>query len=297
MTTDLVLPPAEMIDYVGSGSNLETFQNIGWHFLDHFKAAGLKPHHRVLDVGCGIGRMARPLTTYLNGKGSYEGFDIVPTGIDWCRKNITPRYPNFHFQLADIWNDFYHPGGRHRARGYRFPFASRSFDFLYLTSVFTHMLPRDLENYLSEAARVLKPGGRCLITFFLHSPQVAANIRNGTGAFKLPYRVGRPYVAIGTDPEYGDCTTETETERERVVAYDERWVFDQFAARGLTVDAPTYGHWSGRNGPSFQDLLTATRTGSPSISTSIRRWVRLTPLREIVWRSLRKPYASRRAAD
>lgn len=295
MATEL-LPPAELIDYVGSGSDLDTFQNIGAHFFEHFKRAGLKPQHRVLDVGCGIGRMALPVTKYLT-TGSYEGIDIVKTGVDWCRENITPRHPNFRFQLADIWNDFYHPEGHHRARAYRFPFASRSFDFAWLTSVFTHMLPRDLENYLSEVARVLKPGGRCLITFFLHSPAVAANIRSGTCAFKLPYRVGKPYVAIGSDPEYGDCITETETERERVVAYDERWVFDQFKLRGLSVDAPIYGSWSGRSGPSFQDLLTATRTGSPSLGHTLKRWSRLTPLREVAWRSLRKPDASRRAAD
>jgi hypothetical protein len=137
---------------------------------------------------------------------------------------------------------------------------------------------------------VLKPGGRCLITFFLHGPEVAANIRRGTCAFKLPYRVGKPNMAIGTDPEYGDCHTETETERERVVAYDERWVFDEFTDRGLTVDRPpTYGHWSGRSGPSFQDIITATRTGVPSLQRKLNGLLRLTPLREIVWRSLRKP--------
>ncbi len=280
-----------MIDYVGSGSNLETFQNIGAHFLEQFTTlGGLKPNHRVLDVGCGIGRMAIPLTSFLSKAGSYDGFDIVPKGIEWCQQNITPRHPNFRFQLADIWNDFYNPTGKYRARAYRFPFPSRTFDFAYLTSVFTHMLPRDLECYLSEVSRVLKPGGRCLITFFLHSPEVAANIRSGTCAFKLPYRVGKPHQPIGSDPEYGDCSTETETELERVVAYDERWVYDQFAVRGLSVDKPpTYGLWSGRVGPSFQDILVATKTGVPSLGQRMNGLLRLTPLREIAWRSLRKP--------
>jgi SAM-dependent methyltransferase len=290
MTRDALLPPADLIEYVGSGSDLATFQQIGRHFLEHFVTLGdLKPHHHVLDVGCGIGRMALPLTGYLSEKGRYEGFDIVKVGVDWCRNNITPRFPNFHFQLADVWNEFYHPAGRHRARAYRFPFASRSFDFVYLTSVFTHMLPRDLEHYLSEVARVMKPGGRCLITFFLHSPAVAANIRAGTCSFKLPYRVGRPNRDIGVDPEPGDCHTETVEEPERVVAYEEQWVYDTFAKYGLTADTPTYGHWSGRAGPSFQDILTATKTASVPLGHTVRRWLHLTPLRELAWRSLRKP--------
>lgn len=291
MTTTPPLPPADLIEYVGSGTSLETFEHIGQHFLGHFvELGGLKPHHRVLDVGCGIGRIARPLAAYLNAQGSYEGIDIVQTGIDWCRANITPLRPNFRFHLADVWNEFYNPAGRHRARAYRFPFPSRSFDFALMTSVFTHMLPADLENYLSEVARVLKPGGRCLITFFLHSATTAERIRDGGCAFKLPYRVGRPPRPIGCDPEYGDCSTETETEPERVVAYEERWVFDQFALRGLSLDQPpTYGHWSGRAGPSFQDILTATKSGTPSLRRQVRSILRLTPLRELVWRAVRKP--------
>jgi SAM-dependent methyltransferase len=256
MTADKILPPEEQIDYVGSGNDLETFEFIGEHFFQHFtKLGGLKPNHRVLDVGCGIGRMALPLTKYLDPKagGSYEGFDIVPHGIDWCRQNITTRYPHFRFQLADVFNEFYHPAGRYRARVYRFPFASKSFDFVFLTSVFTHMLPRDLTHYLSEIARVLRPGGRCLITYFLHSEETAANIRAGKGSFTLPLRYGKLDLPIGTPPEYGDCYSETREEIERVIAYDERWVMDQFRTCGLAVDQPvTYGRWSGREGPSFQ---------------------------------------------
>ena len=45
---------------------------------------GLKPEHRVLDIGSGIGRVAIPLTEYLNEKGSYEGFDVVELGVNWC---------------------------------------------------------------------------------------------------------------------------------------------------------------------------------------------------------------------
>ena len=35
------------------------------------------------------------------------------------------------------------------------------------------MLSADMENYLKQIARVLKPGGRCLITYFLLNPESA----------------------------------------------------------------------------------------------------------------------------
>jgi ubiquinone/menaquinone biosynthesis C-methylase UbiE len=53
-----------------------------------------------------------------------------------------------------------------QAAQYPFPFADSSFDFVYLVSVFTHMLPADMEHYLSEISRVLKPAAKCAVSFF-----------------------------------------------------------------------------------------------------------------------------------
>jgi len=160
---DGLTPPKRMI-FVGDGE----FKKVGEVFLQYFIQFGeLKPNERVLDVGCGIGRMAVPLTTYLEERANYEGFDIVADGINWCRNNISSKFPNFHFQLADVFNKNYNPNGQHKASEYKFPYENESFDFIFLTSVFTHILPQDLKNYFSEISRVLKRNGRCLITFFL----------------------------------------------------------------------------------------------------------------------------------
>src|SRR5262249_49422652 len=125
-----------------------------------------------------IGRIAIPLTQYLRD-GTYVGFDIVPHGIEWCTTRITPRYPNFTFFLADVLNKLYHPEGTQSADAYSFPFADSSFDFVILTSVFTHMLPRDLERYTAEIGRVLKPGGRCFCTAYLINEDARVNLESG----------------------------------------------------------------------------------------------------------------------
>ncbi len=156
------VPPRGMI-FTGGGD----FIKAGERFLEFFVRYGkLEPHHRVLDVGSGIGRMAIPLTKFLNEKGSYEGFDIIRTGVKWCRQNITSRYPAFRFQLVDLQNDLYRSDGN-TASGFRFPYPDQDFDFVFLTSVFTHMLPEEVENYMKEINRVLKPAGRCFATFFI----------------------------------------------------------------------------------------------------------------------------------
>ena len=74
---DPLIPPRWMI-YIGQGD----FTAIGKEFLRHFvELGGLKPSDAVLDVGCGIGRIAIALTAFLGERGSYDGFDIVPDGI------------------------------------------------------------------------------------------------------------------------------------------------------------------------------------------------------------------------
>src|SRR5690348_9362847 len=49
--------------------------------------AGLQPDHSVLDLGCGIGRLALPLTQYLSEQGYYRGIDINLSGIAWAHEN------------------------------------------------------------------------------------------------------------------------------------------------------------------------------------------------------------------
>ena len=103
-------------------------------------------------------------------------------GTEWCQQAITPRYPNFHFHAADLYNRHYNPTGRVSASEYRFPFGDRSFDFVVLTSVFTHLLPPARDNYFSEIARVLRPAGRCLATFFLLDAAALQRVHAGRDA-------------------------------------------------------------------------------------------------------------------
>ncbi len=237
-------PPRRLI-FVGRGRFLE----IGNEFTEYFKQlVDLKPNQRVLDVGCGIGRIAIPLTKYLSADGSYDGFDIVPQGIAWCREKISARYPNFRFQLADIRNSEYNPRGAKTAAEFRFPYEDRSFDFVFLTSVFTHMLPADVENYLSEMARVLRPGGRCLATWFLLNPESKALLADGRATVDFRHTIEGCLITDRDAPE-------------AAVAYEEARVMEMYARAGLVIDPPVrYGSWCGRSDYlSFQDICIVRR--------------------------------------
>jgi len=150
--------------YIGSGD----FIRQGRHQLDLLRRyAGLQPSDAVLDVGSGIGRTAVALTGFLDASGRYEGFDVVQKGVDWCNRKIKKDFPNFNFQYVALNNDLYN-NSANRATGFRFPYPDAQFDKVFLFSVFTHMQVDEIAHYLKEIARVLRPGGQCLATFFLY---------------------------------------------------------------------------------------------------------------------------------
>jgi 2-polyprenyl-3-methyl-5-hydroxy-6-metoxy-1,4-benzoquinol methylase len=54
-----LVPPKGLI-YTGGGDYLKA----GTQFFDYFiKYCHVKPNHKILDIGCGMGRMAIPFTT------------------------------------------------------------------------------------------------------------------------------------------------------------------------------------------------------------------------------------------
>jgi SAM-dependent methyltransferase len=228
-----------MSGYVGRGD----FRATGQEFLGHFRElGGLRPEDRVLEIGCGIGRMARVLAGVLRPPGSYDGFDVVASGIAWCQDRYCDTPAPFRFAHADLCNSAYNPGGTLDAGSYRFPYDDGAFDLVIATSLFTHLLPPAAGHYLSEAARVLAPGGRLFCTWLLFCPE-----RPALAAF-TPLDASDPGVLIA-DPGVP----------EDAVAYDQRWLTQRLPARGLSLHTVAHGTWSGREGRSFQDIVVAHR--------------------------------------
>lgn len=240
--------PTPLLGYKYVGSR--NFKKIGEQFFKQLvEAGGLKPDDHVCEVGCGIGRIAYPLTRYLRPSSSYHGFDIVPHGIKWCQKIITPRFSHFHFRPIDIHNSSYNPQGTLRAETFRFPYQDNQFDFLFLASVFTHMLPQEMEHYMEEMARVLKPGGRCLASFFLINDESKELMQKEIHAQHFPVQHdAHTFLKMASRP----CAA---------VAYEENFVRSLFHKHNLHVqNEAIYGRWCGRKaGDSGQDILVAIK--------------------------------------
>jgi SAM-dependent methyltransferase len=107
---------------------------------------GLRRDDYVIDVGCGSGRLAKPLSEYLAGK--YLGIDVVPELLDYARKLV--QRPDWRFEIAS---------------GLTIPERDETADMVCFFSVFTHLLHEESFVYLREAKRVLKPGGKIVLSF------------------------------------------------------------------------------------------------------------------------------------
>ena len=101
---------------------------------------------RILDWGCGHGRIARHFIDASPGARVF-GTDVDAENVDWCRTHLGPD----RFQLSPLWP----PTG----------FPDAFFDGIFGVSVMTHLTADAQHAWLEELARILRPGGVGLITF------------------------------------------------------------------------------------------------------------------------------------
>ncbi len=186
--------------------------------------AYMKREDRVLEIGCGCGRTAIALTRFL-APGNYTGVDIDPVSITACLRNPTLKRMAFDFQLLDVFNPIWNPESDVMARDYRFPFPDGSFDLIFLISVFTHILPADLSNYVAEIGRMIAPTGRVLVTTFL--------MDHGTkfDALSFPFAQDGYWVHNQAIPE-------------KAIGYPSAYLEAVFRQAGLALAAePLLGTW------------------------------------------------------
>lgn len=155
------------------------------HLGEHLNTEN--PH--VLDLGCGTGKMVSAVYPFLGKGGRYTGLDVDNWMIEFDRS----WYPSEQcsFIHAPVYNAMYNPKGIPQSE-YRIPLDDNSVDAAVAFSLFTHLRQPDAEHYFRELARVLKPGGTALFTFFLIDERFDPEQHRGTRwCFDTPFE-GHP---------------------------------------------------------------------------------------------------------
>jgi len=127
-------------------------------------ACGLSEKSRLVDWGCGAGRLAFGVRESLAGIESYHGIDVQPELIAWAQENL--RAENFQFTLAGAQNERYNPNGY---LALSIPVEDNSTDVFYAYSVFSHMTITDTAIYLRAIRNLLssESEGRAFVTCFV----------------------------------------------------------------------------------------------------------------------------------
>jgi len=231
--SDRITPPLRIRLHIGPFFDPRLFRFAGDRNVAAFtELAGLRPDAKFLDIGCGCGRVATALTTVLGPSAVYEGFDASRKPVEWCQKEVTPRFPNFRFKVTDTFSQRYNPTGGASASKLVFPYEDDTFDFTFAGSVYTHMLPEEVPNFLAETRRVLKPGGTSLATFTLLDDKTLPAVREGKTTPKLAHQFGEFQVRDLSDPAH-------------FIAQPESWIRERYAEAGLEIVEPILrGTWA-----------------------------------------------------
>lgn len=226
------IPPKGKL-FIGSGDFVLTGNRFAERLQEY---CDLKATSKVLDIGCGIGRLARPLTKILNEEGKYAGFDVVKSGINWCQKNISSKHQNFEFIHVDLSNDLYTTGGED-ASSFNFPYQDQSFSIAVAISVYTHLLPEETNRYLAETARILEPGGLAFFTFFIQD-------NNSILPNKFNFPIKHENYAL----------MDEKVSRANVL-YKQDFLHKMIEQNGLEIKQWIKGRWCNEDGLDYQDSL------------------------------------------
>jgi SAM-dependent methyltransferase len=187
----------------------------------------------VLDIGCGCGRMAAAFTRFLDRSGTYDGFDAAREPVEWCQEHIASRFSNFRFRCSDTFSLRYNPGGTVRAADLTFPYEINRFDLTFSASVYTHMMPEEVANFVRETARVLRPGGHSFATFCLLNDRTLPLVAAGNSSPLLPY-------------SFEGCRVRDLGDPASFIAQQEASIRELYSKAGLRIIEPIrYGTWAG----------------------------------------------------
>lgn len=204
---------------------------------------GLEPGGRILDVGCGWGRLAFALRDEMGPGVEYEGFDPHTKHVQFAQKSLGMAHPRFGVHIADIANEIYNPGGSLVPIRFRFPYSDDRFDAVVAHALFRYLQPEAFEHYVAEIARVLRPGGRFLASFYLLNEDSTKRLPSLKEPLCFAFPAGN---VTGTRPH-----------REGLLAYREDYVREVLARNRLEPGRIDYGHWEPVDNGLAQDFVVA----------------------------------------
>ncbi len=138
------------------------------------KNCKLDINSRMLDFGCGQGRILNGLEYSKKPIKEYIGIDTDIKSIQWCNRWLKNYTQKSRFICVSAFNQRYNKNADGLLQT---PIDNNYIDLIFLNSVFSHMLTADIKFYLKEFNRILKKDGFIYLTAFIEDnvPKVSEN--------------------------------------------------------------------------------------------------------------------------
>jgi SAM-dependent methyltransferase len=221
------------------------------------KHVPLRPDMRILDLGCGLGRSTARFAEYLQ-LGSVVGIDVVDSMVTFCRQVIGSRFPNARFSTCAATDSYLKAPQSTNPKNLPsvedILCAEGPFDLVLAFSVFTHLLPEEMDAYFSIFDRVVVPEGRLVLTFLFLDEWTRPAIRDG----KLSAMVLEDTPKYASEP--GQVCYASPSNPRAVVAIDLDAVLHMVSVHGFQPDRIVFGHWRGLHSETGQDALIMQRS-------------------------------------
>ena len=144
------------ISYAEWAHVIGIFQTLFYEVLDK------KDDNKILDIGSGTGLLAMASEPFISGNGYYKGLDVIKSKIDFSNNHY--NNPKLKFSHFNVNNATYSKFQNETLL--KWDIKDNSYDLVTALSVWTHFNENDALFYLKEVERVLKKGGKAIITFF-----------------------------------------------------------------------------------------------------------------------------------
>jgi SAM-dependent methyltransferase len=223
------------------------FQTLLYQELDKKTGAN------ILDIGCGTGLLGISSEPFVGDGGSYTGIDVMKEDIEFCKSHF--NFPNYHFVHFDLANPTY--AGMQSPELKPWPIPSASQDMVTALSVWTHLCEEDAIFYFNEIARVLRRGGKAMITFFILDEDYESSLPRRSKA------AGRYHNTSQEDWVFNKSayqsknwfTTAFAHHPEDAIGVTRAGLDMLLASSGLSFTQYYPGNWKENPGVFFQDVL------------------------------------------
>jgi SAM-dependent methyltransferase len=252
-TRNLRLIPNETARRGGKYSYAEWAHVIGIFQTLMFIHLRNKQGNRILDIGCGTGLLGIASEPFVGEGGKYTGLDVKEDDIDFCRGH----YPSSSFEFVhfDVANPAYAPAQNHNKTTW--PVESGSYDLATALSVWTHLAEEHALFYFKEIGRILKPGGKAIVTLFLLDEAYRKTLETRSD------RQGRFHMTpqnkwIFDQASYGSSMwfhPKRVSVPEKAIGVTEAGLELLLAGSGLKLIEHRQGNWKEIPGAYFQDVL------------------------------------------